>query len=205
MAGKIIADIIEAPYDRISLNVGNTTVATMNASGLYTSTGNLVITQASQIATTAIANSAVTQAKLASNVAGNGPAFRAWASGQTTLSGGTTTKVNFATETFDTANCFSSSRFTPNVAGYYMVGATIRADNSSNSLLHAYLLFNGNVSIGGSLHVGTLSASASHVTSLIYCNGTTDYIEAGAFVATTSSSTASTEQTAFYGFLARAA
>lgn len=49
MAGKIIADIIEAPYNRITLNVGNTVVATMNASGLYTSTGNLLITQAGTV------------------------------------------------------------------------------------------------------------------------------------------------------------
>lgn len=35
MAGKIIADIIEAPVDRISLNVGNTTVLSANNTGLF--------------------------------------------------------------------------------------------------------------------------------------------------------------------------
>jgi hypothetical protein len=64
MAGKIIADIIEAPAGRISLNVGNTVVASMNASGLYTSTGNLLITQANSIGTSAIEDGAVTNAKL---------------------------------------------------------------------------------------------------------------------------------------------
>jgi hypothetical protein len=61
MAGKIIADIIEAPYNKITLNVGNTVVATMNASGLYTSTGNLIITQANQIGRAALPTGSVLQ------------------------------------------------------------------------------------------------------------------------------------------------
>jgi hypothetical protein len=64
MAGKIIADIIEAPAGRISLNVANVTVASINASGLYTSTGNLIISQANQIGTAAIVDGAVTTAKI---------------------------------------------------------------------------------------------------------------------------------------------
>lgn len=44
MAGKIIADIIEAPYDKITLNVGNTTVLTANGTGItYVPTSNLNI------------------------------------------------------------------------------------------------------------------------------------------------------------------
>ena len=45
MAGKIIADIIEAPYDSIKMNVGNVTVLTANSSGLnYIPTGNVNVT-----------------------------------------------------------------------------------------------------------------------------------------------------------------
>jgi hypothetical protein len=44
VAGKIIADIIEAPYDAIRMNVGNVTVLTANSSGLnYIPTGNVNI------------------------------------------------------------------------------------------------------------------------------------------------------------------
>ena len=44
MAGKIIADIIEAPYDSIRMNVANVTVLTANSSGLtYVPTGNVNI------------------------------------------------------------------------------------------------------------------------------------------------------------------
>jgi hypothetical protein len=44
VAGKIIADIIEAPYDSIRMNVANVTVLTANNSGLtYLPTGNVNI------------------------------------------------------------------------------------------------------------------------------------------------------------------
>jgi hypothetical protein len=44
MAGKIIADIIEAPFDSIKMNVANVTVLTANNSGLtYLPTGNVNI------------------------------------------------------------------------------------------------------------------------------------------------------------------
>jgi hypothetical protein len=44
VAGKIIADIIEAPYDSIRMNVANVTVLTANSSGLtYVPTGNVNI------------------------------------------------------------------------------------------------------------------------------------------------------------------
>jgi hypothetical protein len=91
LAGKIIADIIEAPAGRISLNVANVTVASINALGLFTSTGNLLITQANSIGTAAIEDGAVTNAKLtlaanasaiktALNASGNPGIFaaRAW-------------------------------------------------------------------------------------------------------------------------------
>jgi hypothetical protein len=67
VAGKIIADIIEAPVGRISLNVANVTVASINASGVFSSTGNLLITQAGTIGTGAITDGAVTTAKIASS------------------------------------------------------------------------------------------------------------------------------------------
>jgi len=80
VSGKIIADIIEASAGRISLNVANVTVASINASGLYTSTGNLIISQANQIDTAAIVDGAVTDVKIAdldsSKLTGNVAAAR---------------------------------------------------------------------------------------------------------------------------------
>lgn len=64
MAGKIIADIIEAPYDRITLNVGNVTVASINSSGVYSNTGNLLVNNSGSIGAGAIANGAITRPKM---------------------------------------------------------------------------------------------------------------------------------------------
>lgn len=43
MAGTIIADYIRADANRISLNVGNTVVASINASGILSNTGTVLI------------------------------------------------------------------------------------------------------------------------------------------------------------------
>lgn len=74
MAGTIIADYIRADANQLSLNVGNTTFATINASGFFSNTGTQLIAAngkvsgasviASSIPTAAIADSAITRAKM---------------------------------------------------------------------------------------------------------------------------------------------
>ena len=74
MAGTIIADYIRTDANQLSLNVGNTTFATINASGFFSNTGTQIIAangriNAASIAsgtipTAAIADSAITRAKL---------------------------------------------------------------------------------------------------------------------------------------------
>jgi hypothetical protein len=124
VAGKIVADIIEAPAGRISLNVANVTVASINALGIFTSTGNLLITQANSIATAAIEDGAVTDAKLslvanasniktALNASGDAPVYacRAW--------------VNFnGTGTVAIRASGNVSSITDNGAGDYTVNFT---------------------------------------------------------------------------------
>jgi len=74
MAGTIIADFIRTDASQLSLNVGNTTFATINASGFFSNTGTQLIAAngaisgasviASSIPTAAIADSAITRAKM---------------------------------------------------------------------------------------------------------------------------------------------
>lgn len=74
MAGTIIADFIRTDANQLSLNVGNTTFATINASGFFSNTGTQLIAAngkvsgasviASSIPTAAIADSAITRAKM---------------------------------------------------------------------------------------------------------------------------------------------
>lgn len=71
MAGTIIADYIRTDANQLSLNVGNTTFATINASGLFSNTGTQIINQngqlpAASVGTSQIANNSVTSSKIAS-------------------------------------------------------------------------------------------------------------------------------------------
>ena len=125
----------------------------------------------------AVQNGTVTQADLAANVAGNGPAFSAYQSAGTTTATATFTKLAFQTEEFDTANCYDNTtnyRFTPNVAGYYQVNGCVQA-GLSTQLISIYKngseYRRGNQSGAGGYNVQTL------VSALVYLNGTTDYIE----------------------------
>lgn len=106
------------------------------------------------------------------------PAFSARNSASQNVTSGVWTKVVFDTEIFDTNSNFASSAFTPTVAGYYQINTSIRL-NSSGTSSHditiykngaAYTSISGSQADSGTDH--TFSGS-----DLIYCNGTTDYIE----------------------------
>jgi hypothetical protein len=105
---------------------------------------------------------------------GNGPAFSAYPSSNQALTAGVAAKILFQTEEFDTNNCFASSTFTPTVAGYYQVNARMRV-SSSLANLEIYIYKNGSKYKEGT-SVDTTSVGGT-VSSIVYCNGTTDYIE----------------------------
>ena len=113
-------------------------------------------------------------------VSGNMPAFSAKGDAGQTISTSTFTKVTLGTENWDTNNNFASSRFTPTVAGYYQVNASIN---------YAGTALGGNVIIaiyknGGEVYRGNriTSSAAGAETGIVGCvqlsmNGSTDYIE----------------------------
>ena len=107
-----------------------------------------------------------------------GPAFSAYSavSGQS-VSGATPTKVTYGLEDFDTNNNFSSSRFAPTIAGYYQLNWSV-SSNGSQQRIFASLYKNGaeyarSTDLAGTGPIG-YSVSGS---SLVYCNGSTDYLE----------------------------
>jgi hypothetical protein len=109
---------------------------------------------------------------------GNGPAFSASGNGQT-LTSSTTTKLQLTVEQFDTNNCFDSStnyRFTPTVAGYYQCNISLTAASAFTGG-NVFLYKNGANDYGG-MAIGTTTSGGTFVGStLVYLNGTTDYIE----------------------------
>jgi len=107
---------------------------------------------------------------------GVAPAFSAYGSVDQNFTSGVSTKITLDTETFDTNSNFASSRFTPTVAGYYQINATVRI-NDTVSLTNGQALIykNGSQYVSGTLTLSGLTIAV--VSTLVYLNGSTDYIE----------------------------
>jgi len=138
-------------------------------------------------------------------VSGNMPAFWVNISTNQTITNGSTTKILFNSETYDTNNCYDStnSRFLPNVAGYYILNAAGYVGSSASSFVTIYK--NGNAFARGTQILS--SVSMHQVSTLMYMNGTTDYAEV--YFTNNTGSTVTFEgydfTTSFNGVLARAA
>ena len=111
----------------------------------------------------------------------NGPVFSVHLTTSTNVSHGVATKIPFETEQFDTASCFDSStnyRFTPNIAGYYQMNAGVRCGFSGTNEWWLGLYKNGGAYQRASNWIGL---TASHIfgtlSSIVYLNGSTDYVE----------------------------
>ena len=143
----------------------------------------------------------VSQAMLATGVAGTGPAFSAFQSSAQTLPTSTATKLLFQTEEFDTNNNFSSSTFTPTVAGYYQINGCVQLA-TTNTTIYSAIYKNGT-----EYKIGTVAAgsSAAGVSSLVYLNGSTDYVELYGYFAAGQNAATGTSSTWFNGSLVRAA
>ena len=144
----------------------------------------------------------ITQAEIASNVAGTGPAFSAYQSSSQSVSATTFTKVTFDSEVFDTNSNFASSTFTPTVAGYYQINSGVSVLTATTRLIVAVYKNGTTYSVGNDLNS---SAYATSVSSLIYCNGSTDYLDIYVYCAGASSLNAASSRTWFNGALVRAA
>ena len=141
---------------------------------------NAIPAVAGAVNDTYLLSGAVTQSKLGTGVAGNGPAFSAYLSSNQSISNATWTKVQCNTEEFDTASAYDNStnyRFTPNVAGYYQVNASGTFAATASSCI-ASIYKNGSEIKRGNRVLGSASIGpAAVVSALIYLNGSTDYIE----------------------------
>jgi hypothetical protein len=128
------------------------------------------------------------------------PAFSAYKSATQSLSGATWTKLTFDVEEFDTNNNFASSRFTPTVAGYYQINGAV--NNGSNIQTVTAVYKNGSAYKFG---VNFSNGYCSVVSVLVYCNGSTDYVELYGYFGSGASTGSGLEQTYFQSCLLRGA
>jgi hypothetical protein len=120
---------------------------------------------------------------------GGTPAVFAWANAVTqtfTYAVNNVIQLNAVSSPgFDTASCFNTGtyRFTPNVAGYYMItGAVSTTGYVTGGQYVPIILKNGSTIVAGGYSTGvTGSGVINNVSGLISMNGTTDYIQLGAF------------------------
>lgn len=107
-----------------------------------------------------------------------GPAFSAYPSvNQSGIVAGSFTKVVLGTEEFDTDNCFAGSTFTPTVAGYYQINASVYL-SAGGTQMRCVIYKNGAAYKSGSFFAAVGAASGiSTASTLVFMNGTTDTIE----------------------------
>jgi hypothetical protein len=141
--------------------------------------------------------------QLVGDLEATSPAFSVYSNASQSVSASTWTKILFQVEEFDTNSNFASSTFTPTVAGYYQINSVIYHSGSGGSILAVYK--NGAAfKWGVQGQAGSYSMSSTQA--LVYCNGTTDYIDIYYFQdAGTATVSANSLYTFAQGFLARAA
>ena len=132
------------------------------------------------------------------------PAFSYYQSSAQTLSSQTMTKLTFTSSEFDTTGgMFASSRFTPTVAGYYMMSGGFEVASTATILI--LRLYKNGLGVKAFANTSPSTVTAAFGSAMVYCNGSTDYIELYGYVNTGQNlNAAQFWRTYFQGHLVRA-
>jgi hypothetical protein len=128
------------------------------------------------------------------------PAFSAYLNTAQTITTATYTKVQINTEEFDTNSNYDNAtnyRFTPTVAGYYQVNGSIRYDSSTTPTRAIVGIYKNGSEFKRGMDTGNNSTQAI-LSTLIYLNGSTDYIELWAYLAATTAIIGTAQQPFVY-------
>ena len=110
----------------------------------------------------------------------NGPAFSAYGSATQSISNTTNTKIAFNTKIFDTNSNYDATtnyRFTPTVAGYYLITASIGWNGSATGYTSINIYKNGSNAFNGGYVSNSSVGPVVTASSIFLANGTTDYFE----------------------------
>jgi hypothetical protein len=114
-------------------------------------------------------------------VSGNQPAFSANTITAQSFATNTFTKVQYNVELFDTNSNYDPTtnyRFTPTVAGYYQINGNVGFVGSTLGYSMIAIHKNGSLyTYGSGIINNTTVGGLCTASSLLYCNGSTDYIE----------------------------
>ena len=111
-----------------------------------------------------------------------GPAFAARNNSAQTITNSTTATMQFDVEYFDTDNCYNTSnyRFTPNVAGIYLINSSVQVASLTGAI-SLDIRLNGTryANMALNLHASGLQTVANSV--LVALNGSSDFVDIGIF------------------------
>ena len=127
------------------------------------------------VTTAKILDANVTQAKIGTNVVGKGPAFRVYSTTTTSLPAAVFVQINLNVIQFDTNTNFNTSnnRFTPTIAGYYLISGQILSNAAPNGLIAVIYKKTDIYSYGSQTNS---SAQRAMVSDIVYLNGNDDYV-----------------------------
>ena len=136
------------------------------------------------------------------------PAFNA-SSAALSIASSTYTKIPFNAEVYDTNSNYDTTlyRFTPTVAGYYVIHAKVFVGMSSGRVLMN--IYKNGSTVATTAWIGSnLTGGVSYtVEAIVSINGSSDYIEAYIYQdsGSTVSINTSGDLTTFYGYMVRSA
>ena len=136
-------------------------------------------------------------------VSGNMPAFAAYQSTGVALTAATWTKITFQTEEYDTNSNFDTSRFTPTIAGYYQINGAWQF-GTGGTVTGCAIYKNGTIYKQGGQTGGTAGYGGA-VSSIVYFNGSSDYVELYGYASSAKTPLATIDATYFNGALVRGA
>jgi hypothetical protein len=208
---------LDASSGTLTLPNGSVTAAKLASTAVdNTNTNSTVIT--GQTAETSIAGGdlvliyddsasalrKMTKTNLFSGVAVNAPTFSAFLSTPQTILSNTTTKVNFQSENWDTNSNFDTTnmRFLPTVSGYYQLTAGVTMGGAASTGVLYFYKNGSNYKQLTSIQAAAGQTSMSDTT-LIFLNGSTDYVELFINIGVGQNLSAVSAETYFMGALIR--
>ena len=109
------------------------------------------------------------------------PTFSAYTTTAQSIPNSTFTKIQLNLENFDTNSNFDSTtnyRFTPTVAGYYQINGNIALGGAASGYCQISIYKNGSAYQSGSgIPNNTSVGGMMQISSVVYLNGSTDYVE----------------------------
>ena len=154
---------------------------TLKVSNIETSSGSGTITLGQSGETVDLSTATMTL----NNTMKATPAFEAYRSSNQTISTGTSTKIQYDTEVFDTDSAYDNStnyRFTPQTAGKYFIFASAQTGSTSDFDDYQILIYK-NGSTYAQTRVRHHYAENINCQVIVDMNGSTDYVEGFAYQA----------------------